>query len=144
MQLEAESGRRAALEKQLGAAALAAAAGGGGPSGGGHHIDIEAGERSALLRSSSRGREEEARCCQRLLASQVRHPKPALLQAAAAADDALAALDRLALGAGRHLRVHRPLRLGAMAYLALLHGWLVVLLVSMVPAIEPNQRHTRT
>ena len=36
--------------------------------------------------------------------------------------------------------MHRPLRLGAMVYLALLHGWLVVLLVHMVPAIEQPHR----
>lgn len=77
----------------------------------------------------------------RWLTSAVPRPRPELLKAANVADDVAEVLDRAALTAGRHLRMHRPLRLGAMCYLALLHCWLLVLLMHMAPTLEPH-RHS--
>ena len=77
----------------------------------------------------------------RLLTSQVRHPRPELLQAAEVADDVLEGVDRVTLASGRHLRRHRALRLGAVGYLLLLHGWVVVLLIHLMPSmpvVEPR------
>ena len=77
----------------------------------------------------------------RQLRAQVRHPQPWLEQAAAVADDLAEAADRAALTAGRHLRMHRALRLGAMGYLLMVHVWILVLLMHMIPSMpEPPVR----
>ena len=60
-----------------------------------------------------------------LLRANVKQPWPPLVQAAAAADDLADVLDRASLVAGRHLRQHRPLRLGAIGY-GVLDGCLLI------------------
>ena len=78
----------------------------------------------------------------RLLQTNVRNPRPQLVQAANAADDLLDLLDRTALTAGRHLRVHRALRLGAVGYLIMLHAWILILLLHMMPSVPEPVRAT--
>ena len=55
-------------------------------------------------------------------------------------DDLGELLDRGSLTFGRHLRAHRPLRLGAVGYLMLLHCWIVVLLVQLAPSLPAEPR----
>ena len=134
-QLEAETQRRTAAEKQL-------ASGGGGAL----RIDIESSgvEHAPLLSGSRREREMVApRLVSRFLTTNVRRPRAELVMAAAAADDLADGVDKLALTAGRHLRMHRALRLGAVGYLIMLHGWILVLLLHMMPTLpnaEPSRR----
>ena len=139
LQLEGEVGRRTALERKL--SSIEAGGGGGGGGGHGHRIDMPLlGVEHAAggLRRDASGQQAPSRYFTRLLSANVRRPRPQLVQAAAAADDFAAAVDRLTLTAGRHLRMHRPLRLGAVGYLMLLHGWIVVLLLASLPA-EPHR-----
>ena len=42
---------------------------------------------------------------------------------------------KLPATAGRHLRVHRALRLGAVGYLIMLHCWVLVLLLHSLPTL---------
>ena len=111
-QLEAESGRRAALEKQL--ATIGASVGGAAAAAGGGatRIDIAV-EHAPLMSGRSRGGEGSvpSRQLTRLLQTNVRNPRPQLVQAANAADDLLDLLDRTALtaGAGGLSRGHRAL-----------------------------------
>ena len=142
-QLEAESGRRAALEKQL--ATIGASVGGAAAAAGGGatRIDIAV-EHAPLMSGRSRGGEGSvpSRQLTRLLQANVRNPRPQLVQAANAADDLLDLLDRTALTAGRHLRVHRALRLGAVGYLIMLHAWILILLLHMMPSVPEPVRAT--
>ena len=141
-QLEAESGRRAALEKQL--ATIGASVGGAAAAAGGTRtIDIAV-EHAPLMSGRSRGGEGSvpSRQLTRLLQTNVRNPRPQLVHAANAADDLLDLLDRTALTAGRHLRVHRALRLGAVGYLIMLHAWILILLLHMMPSVPEPVRAT--
>ena len=138
-QLEAETNRRAAVERQLasGAPAVRIDMGGGG------------GEaRSALLGSGRANNQREAaasRFISRLLEAQVRHPPPWLVQTASAADDLSELVDRVALTAGRHLRLHRALRLAAVGYVLMVHMWILILLWHMIPSMpEPPARAATT
>ena len=149
LQLEGESGRRTALEKQLQALQLSGGGGGGGGGGGemggsgGYRIDMMpllGVEHAAGGRRGDPSAQQASRSLTRLLHANVRRPRPALVHAAAAADDVIEFLDRSALTVGRQLRTHRPLRLGAIGYMALLHCWIVVLLVHMAPSLPAEPR----
>ena len=139
-QLESEGKRRAALERQM---AQLSTGGVGGVRIDMPHEPLLGGGAGGGSARSGGGREGGAppqpRTLTKLLTTQVRRPRPVLLHAASAADDVAEAIDRAALAAGRHLRRQRPLRLGGIGYLMLLHVWLLVLLVHMVPSIEPHQ-----
>ena len=73
------------------------------------------------------------RPCSRLLTAKVPAPAPALLQAAEVGDDLAHLLDKATLHAGRFLRRHHAVRLGLGAYTLLLHVWLFVVVLHMVP-----------
>ena len=73
----------------------------------------------------------------RLLDSAFTHPSPAALRAAQAADEAATLIDSVALQFGRFLRQHAVARLGCVTYCALLHVWLLVVIIHMAPSPHP-------
>jgi hypothetical protein len=130
-QLERESERRQALERQQ-----------QGQGHGSQHRVIEMPEARTPLASRARDGAPQPRLLSVLLRRTVKEPPPALVYAAATVDELAELVDVGALTMGRHLRVHRPLRLGAIGYLVLLHCWLVVLLIHMIPNLEPARMRT--
>ena len=130
-ELETESNRRVALEKQVSAGQL--------------RIDMPAASTSSGVssrRDSAHSSSSQFRHVTELLKTNARRPPPWLLQIANVVDDLIGLLDRAALTAGRHMRVHRALRLAAIGYLFMLHCWLLVLLVSMIPSVEQHQQRS--
>ena len=130
-QLERESERRQALERQQ-----------QGQGHGSQHRVIEMPEARTPLASRARDGAPQPRLLSVLLRRTVKEPPPALVYAVATVDELAELVDVGALTMGRHLRVHRPLRLGAIGYLVLLHCWLVVLLIHMIPNLEPARMRT--
>ena len=140
-QLERESERRQALERQQ----QGQGHGSQGQQGQGHgsqHRVIEMPEARTPLASRARDGAPQPRLLSMLLRRTVKEPPPALVYAAATVDEFAELVDVGALTMGRHLRVHRPLRLGAIGYLVLLHCWLLVLLIHMIPNLEPARIRT--
>jgi chromosome segregation ATPase len=129
VQLEAEQGRRKGLER---AAAQRAA---DAPM----RIDVPAGEERPLRRG---GEGTRLRPFTRLVTAKVPAPAPALLQAAEVGDDLAHLLDLATLHAGRFLRRHHAVRLGLGAYTLLLHVWLFVVIMHMVPEHRNHHSHT--
>ena len=139
LQLENETGRRTTLEKQIDVLQST----GGGAAGSSVRIDLPL---LAQPRGSGNGRRDvsgpppKPRSFSRLLQAHVPRPKPQLVQAVAVVDDCVEAIDHAVFTATRFLRIHRPLRLGCVGYLALLHIWIAVLLMHMAPAL-PSEPH---
>lgn len=120
VQLEAEQGRRKGLERAAAQRAAEAPM----------RIDMPAGEERPLRRG---GEGTRLRPFTRLVTAKVPAPAPALLQAAEVGDDLAHLLDLATLHAGRFLRRHHAVRLGLGAYTLLLHVWLFVVIMHMVP-----------
>ena len=148
LQLEAENGRRSALERQLQTVQMGAAGGAGG-SGGAHRIDMMpllGVEHAAGGRRGGGGGEfgqmQASRYCTRLLNANVRRPRPTFVAAAAAVNwDLGELLDRGSLTFGRHLRAHRPLEAGAGRHTSCrFYCWIVVLLVQLAPSLPAEPR----
>ena len=124
VQLEAELGRRKGLERAAAQRAAEAPM----------RIDMPAGEERPLRRGGGAGEgSTRLRPFSRLLTAKVPAPAPALLQAAEVGDDLAHLLDKATLHAGRFLRRHHAVRLGLGAYTLLLHVWLFVVVLHMVP-----------
>ena len=119
VQLEAEQNRRKGLERADAQRAADAPI----------RIDVPGGEERALRR----GETARLRPFTRLATAKVAAPAPALLQAAEVGDDLAHLLDLMTLHAGRFLRRHHAVRLGLAAYTLLLHVWLFVVVMHMVP-----------